>query len=363
MHALRELLQDLFGFSERETRGFFLLLALLFGLVALSLAWASLRRPTPTTARDAAQLDSLFALLQDMPTTAAAVPSYFAFDPNTATLQDWQTLGVPEPLAQRILNYRQKGGQFRKAEDVQKIYGFPEETFQKLKPYMRIPSADKLTTDPPETPIRYFAFDPNTATLQDWQTLGVPEPLAQRILNYRQKGGQFRKAEDVQKIYGFPEETFQKLEPYIQISAVSALDNAPKNAPLTRFDLNEADTTTLKKIRGIGSGYAKRIVEWRQKLGGFYRVEQVAELYRFPPETFQELAKYAYLESPALRQIPINTADVATLQAHPYLSYKQAQALVRYRTEHGLFNSPDDLVKVRVLDAQAIERLKPYLKF
>ncbi|MGF1534318.1 MAG: ComEA family DNA-binding protein [Bernardetiaceae bacterium] len=284
MHALRELLQDLFGFSERETRGFFLLLALLFGLVALSLAWASLRRPTPTTARDAAQLDSLFALLQDMPTTAAAVPSYFAFDPNTATLQDWQTLGVPEPLAQRILNYRQKGGQFRKAEDVQKIYGFPEETFQKL-------------------------------------------------------------------------------EPYIQISAVSALDNAPKNAPLTRFDLNEADTTTLKKIRGIGSGYAKRIVEWRQKLGGFYRVEQVAELYRFPPETFQELAKYAYLESPALRQIPINTADVATLQAHPYLSYKQAQALVRYRTEHGLFNSPDDLVKVRVLDAQAIERLKPYLKF
>ena len=115
-------------------------------------------------------------------------------------------------------------------------------------------------------------------------------------------------------------------------------------------------------MRGIGPAYAKRIITFREKLGGFSSVEQVAETYGLPDSTFQNI-KSRLQPSPVLHKIAINTISVAELRAHPYLETRQATAIVSFREQHGAFHSVDDLRNIRALPAAVLEKLRPYLEF
>ncbi|MEN7546475.1 helix-hairpin-helix domain-containing protein [Rapidithrix thailandica] len=215
-----------------------------------------------------------------------------------------------------------------------------------------------------------FYFDPNTLDKQGWLNLGVPEFLADRIKKYCSKGGQFRQQGDLAKIYGFPEPLFLKLKPYIKLpkSAQKKLMKeklmyASHKKKRSTFDINTADTLQLKKIRGIGTKLSARIVKFRDKLGGFHNLEQLKEVYGLPPETCEELLKYARLESKTLTQIAINTADLNTLKAHPYINYKLAKVIVNYRQQHGPYHSLEDLQKIELFSEQDAQKLQAYLQF
>lgn len=227
----------------------------------------------------------------------------------------------------------------------------------------------------------YFNFDPNTATVAQLQELGLPKFIAERIEKYRSKGGKFRKKEDLSKIYGLYPETYERLERYITLpSAEDASVNTPqaeiisqpiaeksatispkKAETLAKFDLNTADTTQLKLIRGIGSGYAKRIVKFRDILGGFANVEQIRETYGLPVETADELLKYGYV-SANIKRLKINQLSIAELR-HPYLKFAQARAIIAYREQHGSFKSIEDLKQIKILDEATIQKIEPYLEF
>jgi competence protein ComEA len=240
------------------------------------------------------------------------------------------------------------------------------------------------------SPAKLFNFDPNTASVEQLASLGIPKFIAERIEKYRSKGGKFKKKEDLAKIYGLRLEDFERLEPYIQLPS-STTDSSPQeqltdlgerktekgesNAPneqpatttfkkpeaktISKFDLNTADTTVLKQINGIGSGYAKRIVKFRDGLGGFVNVEQVRETFGLPPETADELLKYGFVKG-GFRRIKIN--EVADF-THPYIKRFQVKAIVAYRQQHGNFKSADDLKAIKILDEATIEKIKPYLEF
>ncbi|PLK45415.1 helix-hairpin-helix domain-containing protein [Emticicia sp. TH156] len=231
---------------------------------------------------------------------------------------------------------------------------------------------------------KYFNFNPNTATVAQFQELGLPKFIAERIEKYRSKGGKFRKKEDFKKIYGLYPETYERLAPYIdlpsadetsvispQTTSITQPANSEKNeAParefkkenkLTRFDLNTADTTQLKLINGIGSGYARRIVKFRDALGGFAKAEQVRETYGLPPETADELLKYGFV-SGGIKKLKINQVAVSELR-HLYLKYHQAKAIVSYREQHGSFKSIEDLRQIKVLDEATIQKIEPYLEY
>jgi competence protein ComEA len=231
-------------------------------------------------------------------------------------------------------------------------------------------------------PIRLFTFDPNTASVEDFQHLGLPKFLAERIEKYRNKGGKFKKKEDLAKIYGLQPETFERLEPYIALPSAenesletpqAKLTERPSVSPetqptiekkskpetLAKFDLNTADTTQLKLIRGIGSGYAKRIIKFREALGGFANAELVRETFQLPPEVADELLKLAYVKG-GYKKLKIN--DLAEIK-HPFLRYNQTKAIVAYRTQHGNFKSIDDLRQIKILDEETIRKIEPYLEF
>ena len=130
-------------------------------------------------------------------------------------------------------------------------------------------------------------------------------------------------------------------------------------------ELNSADTTRLKMLRGIGSGYAKMIVAYREKLGGFYKAEQLLEVYKFTDETYQKIKHQLSVDTTLIRKIKINQATVKELKSHPYISYYQALSIVENRELQPAmrYNSLYDMVVDEDLKEEDILRVAPYFSF
>jgi competence protein ComEA len=214
--------------------------------------------------------------------------------------------------------------------------------------------------------ITFFEFDPNNVSIDELLLLGFSKNLSQQIVNYRKKGGVFRLKSDLRKIYGMDSTFYQMLVPYIQLpesfkktTSEIALTSKPIKA---KFNLNDADTTQLKSIYGIGSVLAKRIVTYRHKLGGFVKMEQLMEVYRLDTAVIAKLTKACYLdENFAPEKININTVEEATLKAHPYISDKIAKAILAYRFQHGNFQAVEDIKKVKLVDEVLFNKIYPYV--
>lgn len=214
-----------------------------------------------------------------------------------------------------------------------------------------------------------FPFDPNHADEISLTKLGLPKRVIITLINFRNKGGRFRKKADLAKIYGLSEEMFTHLEPFItleepvseQKTAAAYPTQIPKNKEIT-LDINQATEEAWQQLKGIGPAYAKRIVNYREKLGGFTSVEQVAETRFLPDSVFQKVRSFL-IPSPVFRKIQINTASQEQLNAHPYLSEKQAAVLVNYRIHHGNYTAASDVENTKIFEASQLQRLIPYLDF
>ena len=218
------------------------------------------------------------------------------------------------------------------------------------------------------------AFDPNMADSIELSRLGLPVYVVRNILKYRQKGGRFKTPESFSRIYGLEPDLFERLKPYIRIAEPKVAEakkvdtiavrkvvekKAFKYPEGTLVDVNGADTTELKKIPGIGSGIAKAIVSYRSRLGGFYALEQLAEIEYMTPT----LMKWFKLEEPVVRPLKVNEAGLETLRSHPYLNFYQAKVIVEHRRKKGKLKSLSQLSLYEEFTEKDLERLSAYLKF
>ncbi len=311
-------------------------------------------------------------------TAGSSANALFNFDPNTASFDDFVRLGLSEKVSNIICNYRDKGGDFRSPADFQKIWSLKKEDFTRLLPYIRIGSTpEKSHEKSSEKPAaELFAFDPNTASETDLKRLGLPDRTVKSILNYRDKGGKFRKKEDLEKIYTLDEDDFARIAPYATFSETYASADASrpvvyaggfavaskKNAVSGPVDINRAGVEAWTALPGIGETRARQLVNYREKLGGYTSVSQVAEMHGLPDSVFQRIRPNLVIESPDIRKINLNTVSQADLDAHPYISKRQAELIVAYREQHGAFSSPDDLGKMRAFSDQVwLAKIRPYL--
>jgi competence protein ComEA len=218
-----------------------------------------------------------------------------------------------------------------------------------------------------------FYFDPNTLDEAGWQKLGVRDKTIATIKNYLLKGGKFYKPEDIKKIWGLNEVLADKLIPFIQIEKKDYAANGKheeyskpvyekKTYTPTLIDINTADTTAFIALPGIGSKLAQRIITFRDKLGGFYKMEQVGETFLLPDSVFQKIKPRLTLSNTAVKQININTATIDEFKAHPYIRYVIGNAIVQYRTQHGNFSSVNDLKKIMLVTEEVFNKTLPYLK-
>jgi len=217
--------------------------------------------------------------------------------------------------------------------------------------------------------VRLFNFDPNHTTQAQWQALGLSAKQAKVMTNYIEKGGRFRKKEDLQKMFVISPERYQELLPYIYIKGATAGNTYQKQSGYpargipVMVDINTADTTELDKIKGIGPAFARRIYQYRERIGGFYKMEQLREVYQLDSVKYREISGQIKLDNPQLTRIPINTVTFEQLRHNPYLKFKEVNAIIQFRKQHGNYGNIADLKKVVILSAETIEKLAPYISF
>ncbi|WP_048826113.1 ComEA family DNA-binding protein [Hymenobacter sp. DG25B] len=327
--ALKRAIRRYFGFSRAETNGFLFLLA----LMALWLALPYLLQPALSeydATADQQELNQVAAKLAanreprfrktwpQRPRYARPSVAHVAlvpFNPNTLTAPDWEARGVPGFVATRLVRYREAVGGFKAKSQIQKAYGLEPAVYARLAPYIQLPDQE-----PPRTKTAW----PSRPDYPAW----------------KDKPGSANG--------GLP--------------AATRYARKPRN--LAPFDLNAADTTQLQQIRGVGRRLAARVVAYRERLGGFVREEQLAEIFNLAPDLVDSLRKYTFVKegyTPA--SLNINQADLAALRDHPYVGLRLGRVLIAYREQHGPFRQADDLRPIRVLDAATLEKLRPYLRF
>ena len=157
----------------------------------------------------------------------------FYFDPNTLDEKGWKKLGLSDKTIHTIINYRNKGGHFKQAEDIRKIYGLKKEEADALIPYIKIelaiqqqPSKPEAEDKPAIQPQKNIKkIDINSATAEDFKALpGIGEVLSNRIVKFRNAIHGFKSVEDIKKTYGLPDSTYNNILPYLTIS-----DSSQKN--------------------------------------------------------------------------------------------------------------------------------------
>ena len=235
--------------------------------------------------------------------------------------------------------------------------------------------------------IRMQVFDPNTADSSTLVHVGLKKWQASNMLKYRAKGGRYRRAEDIKKLYGMTDSMYMALLPYIKIDTIAVdqyrdsvrrsqrdsmvVDSMPRYVSHKRdtiLNLRTADTTELKMIRGIGSYRAKQIVRYREQLGGFAHVKQLYEVKALQPlltdsMSSDSLLAHFWLDSVIIDPLRVNSAGVEKLQRHPYLSFEQAKAIYELRRKKIHLDSITQLKKADCFTEQELKRLAPYLSF
>lgn len=235
----------------------------------------------------------------------------------------------------------------------------------------------KYAENPKYATGKLFGFDPNTLDATGWKRLGVREKTIIIIQHFLAKGYKFRQPEDIKKVYGLSAKEAERLMPFIHISQKEApgnkdftdrgktvypADNTATEIKKTALiNINTADTSAFIALPGIGNKLAARIVNFRQKLGGFSSVAQLGETYGIPDSTFQKIKPRLQCNAPALKTININTADINTLRAHPYLRWNIANAIINYRQQHGTYKSVEDIRKIDIITDELYNKIAPYL--
>lgn len=226
--------------------------------------------------------------------------------------------------------------------------------------------------------VTIHVFDPNTVDSLTLVGFGIKAWKVKNFLHYRAAGKVFRSAKDLGDTYGWTEEDVHLLAPYVQVGEAyqqrkempryekketrnsKSLSQTKKFQTLTLVDVNEADTTLLRRIPGVGEKISEAIVRYRQQLGGYYSVEQLLEISIVSPE----LLEWFTISSPtAVQKMNLNQASFQALNSHPYISYEQTKSLLQYIRLYGEVKDEATLLSIGIFTKEELERLRPYVAY
>ena len=193
--------------------------------------------------------------------------------------------------------------------------------------------------------------------------------IASNILKYRSKGGWFKTPADFGKVYGITPEKLKELEPFMTVHEKKQtktdslfLKRKDKKKDII-VELNSADTTLLMLVTGIGRGYAKGIIRFRQLTGGFVNVDQLTEIYGMRQENFEKILPFCKVNAALIKKIKVNKASVERLKSHPYLNFYQSKAIYELRRKKGKLNNINELKILSEFSSESLTKIETYLSF
>lgn len=363
------MLKDFFKYHLRRSdrRAMFIILLLVNGVLAVML----INRQHDTSALDILTADSTSTNISDR------LPAPMSFDPNTADSLTLRAAGLSPRVTRNLIAYRTAGGHFRRPEDLARLYGMTDSMMNEVMPYLRFPAVPRTSDSrPPKgtslpSPV---PFDPNTADSLTLRAAGLNARVTRNLIAYRTAGGHFRRPEDLARLYGMTNEMLTQVKPYLRFSDMprdtltdvskaklpdDSLYTAPRPAKLhdgERVDLNLADSSDLVRIPGIGPYYARRILSYRQRLGGFVSTAQLTDIPNLP-----DITPWVELAEGSQRRINLNKASLSQLKAHPYIGYYKARAIVNLREQEGRIAYLKQLSWLEEFSEDDVNRLEPYV--
>lgn len=234
------------------------------------------------------------------------------------------------------------------------------------------------------TPEKLFLFDPNTLGLEGWLSLGLSRKTASTILNYTSKGGYFKQAEDIRKIWGLKKEEADKLIPFIRIDNKKnvkrnfANDYTKKSIPIV--DINKANAADFKALPGIGNVLSERIVKYRNSLKGFAAVDDLKKVYGISDAAFDVIRPFLQISESkktanilpentdeekvlpqnTIEKVNINTASEKEMTAAG-IPRNMAKAIIIYREQNGNYNTVEDIKKIIFITPEMYEKAVPLM--
>ena len=207
-------------------------------------------------------------------------------------------------------------------------------------------------------------FNPNTYTLSDWINLGLSEKQSVVILKFTARG--IYTEEDLKRIFVIPDVLFELIRD--SVIYPERFQNSPNQESfkkqvkqITLINLNTADTTEFMKIYGVGAFYAKQIIRYREKLGGFFKKEQLLEVWKMTPEAYDKIKDHVFISEKDVKRININSVTIEELKVHPYLKWNQANSIVKMRIQRNGFKNIEEIKESVLIDSETYEKLFPYL--
>lgn len=338
-------------FTEREIRGTVIFVALAL-LVILGFTFIRPKADPGAARRAEERMETRTDSLRPAP-----------FDPNTVGYDELREMGLSRYEAVSLVKYRASGKIFRIPEDVALCYGISDSLFGALRPYIRI--GRKYAIAPREyrsarivaDPLTPVPFRIDTVSASYLQAIGAfSRRQAKAFIDRRDLVG-FYDMEDVRECFVVSDSLAAALEPYLIFP-----ERKPKpwEQPV---ELNTADSATLRGIVGIGERTVTTIMTYRERLGGFYAPEQLAEVPGVTERNYETILKQIYCDSCKIRKIDINFASPNVLGRHPYIASRTLRKLLKTRQLKGGWSTAEELIEDDILTPEEAARLSPYLSF
>ena len=338
-------------FSDREIRA----IAVFLPLAGLLITALVLVRPSanPEAARRA---EAVMEIRRD--TTAMR-----HFDPNTATFDELLELGLSKHEAVSLLKYRAAGKVFRIPEDLALCYGISDSLYRQLAPWVRIGRKYAIAPEEYRTgrilpePLAPRPFRIDTVSVRYLRAIGaLSKRQAEAFVRWRDLSGIYD-MEELRDCYVVSDSVAAALEPYV-------IFPERKPHPIEEpVELNTADSAALRSVSGIGPKTVGAILTYRERLGGFLRAEQLAEVPGVTERNYEKILKQIYCDSCKIRKIDINFASPKVLGKHPYIAPQALRKLLKARQLKGGWSTAGELVEQNILTREEAARLAPYLQF
>lgn len=215
-------------------------------------------------------------------------------------------------------------------------------------------------------------FNPNNQPTDFWISIGLSPKQAAVIKNYESKGGKFRKKEDVKRMYVINDKIYESIESWLVFDEnkppshseipYTKSEKEIEKIELKKIDINTADTIELVNIKGIGPAFARRIVKFRDRLGGFYSKTQLMDVYGITPEIYQTIENQLEISEKNIPKINLNYCTYDELTKFPYFSYSISKSIIKHREQKGFFTSVEQLKTNYLVSEDLYIKIVPYFE-
>jgi competence protein ComEA len=377
-------IKKLFDFTPGERYKIRILLGIIVGFMLIQQALDRWYQGNPQLSQE--DIDRLRMYLVDTSNTVSIEKAeLFDFDPNSIGYDDLIRMGWGDYPANNLINFRNKGGQIKTKEKIKTIYGMTTELYDRIEPHIKLPIPEKKDyenqerfTDrkPEKRVLALSAFDPNVVSKEDLTAMGIPNYPASSLISFRNTGFVFSQKSDVYKIYGMTDSLYALIEPFIHIPDSILVERANKESNYKNKDittasrvdtinLNKATVEELVKLKGIGKVMADVIINYREKLGGYYSAQQLYDIKYLKPEVIESILPYLIVDNNYKRWDLKDTNFIDFLK-HPYTNRESTNILIRHFKNRDQKTELDNFYLDERFNASinrdTLQKLKPYLQ-